>query len=156
LAGVVKGPGQHVHPIHVNLGRRQIPVTQAVAQHRLVVIEFENYRDPGGVVQILKHDILPQTRRINGLGVLVQQQERPLGIEHVRAGLQLHRRRRPVGRGRPLVSALQIGDLPSEKIPVGAKLEDRAYPAVAERPDVLRGIENRLRPETEGRRDCHP
>jgi len=49
-----------------------------------------------------------------------------------------------------LVATLQIGDLLGEKMPVGTKLENRADPVVADRPDVLRGIENRLRPETEG------
>ena len=126
-------------------GRGQVLVFEAVAQHRMIVVQVENHRDPRPALDVLKHDELPDAAWIDALGVLVNQEELRLGIERVAIGLYSDRRGRPAcGRG-PLVAGLEIGNPLGEKEAFRRQLKRRADPTVGEGPGALLRIEIRLR-----------
>ena len=89
----------------------QVLVFQAVAKHRMVVEQVQNHGDLCAAIDVLEHDELTDTARIDALGVMRNQEEFRLRIEEVVIGLQPDKRSRPVGRRGPLVAGLEIGDL---------------------------------------------
>ncbi len=107
--------------------------------------QVENHGDSCAPLEILQHDELPHSRGVDSLRILVNQQKASLRVEGVAAGLQTDYRSGAVRGRRPTIGGLQISEFLGQEIAVGSKLKCSPDRTVGKGPDVLFGIEIRLR-----------